>query len=83
MSEYYARTTEDYKEWQYLKDHLYNTAEIAKRNAAKFNAADFGYLLGMLHDIGKYSEEFQSRLRGSKIQADHSSAGAKKVVKKD
>jgi putative nucleotidyltransferase with HDIG domain len=35
---------------------------------------------GILHDIGKYSAEFQHRLEGVKIQVDHSTAGAQTAV---
>jgi len=49
---------------------------MAAAFASAFNAAEFGYTCGLLHDIGKYSPEFQQRLHGSKLRVDHSSAGA-------
>lgn len=41
---------------------------VYKRGAAE--------LIGLLHDIGKYSEAFQERIRGKKISAPHAMAGA-------
>ena len=37
--------------------------------------------LDSLHDIGKYSPDFQRRLEGDRTKVDHSSAGAIEVVK--
>lgn len=56
-TEYLAHETES------LKDHLKATAELCKRNAAKIGCAHYGELLGLLHDLGKYSEKFQKYLR--------------------
>ena len=80
---YYAHSKENKseKDWQLLSAHLKNTAELAKQFAHKFWAGPFGYVLGLLHDLGKYSEEFQKRLRGCMIRVDHSTAGAQKAVK--
>lgn len=61
---------------QSLKEHLENTAEMAGRFAEEFGAYDWGYCAGMLHDIGKYSAEFQRRINGSEEKVDHSTAGA-------
>lgn len=61
---------------QSILDHLTGTAERASRYAAAFGAAELGHTCGMLHDIGKYSEKFQRRIRGSSEKTDHSTAGA-------
>ena len=39
-------------------------------------ARDWGFLIGLWHDVGKYSREFQDRLRGERKRVDHSTAGA-------
>ena len=39
-----------------------------------------GEFSGLLHDIGKYSEAFQKRLRGDKARVDHSTAGAVECI---
>lgn len=53
------------------------TAEIA----AKFRGAKAALLAGLAHDLGKYSPPFQARLEGSEIRVDHSTAGAREVVR--
>lgn len=75
---YYAHTSEE-KQWQTLLEHLHQTAELAGENAAKFNARELGYICGLLHDIGKYSQKFQQKLHGVNFRVDHSTAGAKEV----
>ena len=35
-----------------------------------------GAVAGLLHDVGKYSSEFQRKLRGAATRVDHSTAGA-------
>jgi len=75
---FYAHSTErqDRSDWQRLKEHLECVAASARENAAKFNAAELGYVAGLLHDLGKYSQEFQNRLSGDPARVDHSTAGA-------
>jgi len=74
---YYAHSTEkiDKSDWQQLKDHLTNVATLSHDFANDFNAGDLAYTSGLLHDLGKYSPEFQRRLEGEKIHVDHSTAG--------
>ncbi len=81
LVEYYAHTSDNpNKTWQTIANHLENTANIAGSFASKFNARDFGYICGMLHDIGKYSQEFQKKIRGEILMVDHSTAGAQEVM---
>lgn len=54
--------------------HCMETAELAAAFAAEFDAREQGYLAGVTHDIGKYSDGFQKRLHGGK-KVDHSTAG--------
>lgn len=67
---------------QKLIGHLTNVAELSGKFADAFGCYDWGYCCGMLHDIGKYSVEFQQRLAGSDIRVDHSTAGAKLCYEK-
>jgi len=77
---YYAHSSDNPKKsWQEVAEHSKNTAKIAGEYAAKFNAEEFGYVCGILHDIGKYSQDFQDKLKGKIIRVDHSTAGAKEV----
>ncbi|NLH01218.1 MAG: CRISPR-associated endonuclease Cas3'', partial [Clostridiales bacterium] len=61
---------------QSILEHLKGTAEKSAEFASAFGAAESGYICGMLHDIGKYSDKFQRRIRGSPERVDHSTAGA-------
>jgi CRISPR-associated endonuclease/helicase Cas3 len=45
-------------EWQPLEEHLKNVAEMARGFAEKFGAGDWGYLVGLWHDLRIYINEF-------------------------
>jgi CRISPR-associated endonuclease/helicase Cas3 len=93
MSEFMARIRPD-GQGQYLIEHLKQTARLAEILAAKIGLGAAGYLVGRLHDLGKYSDAFADHLmkssagtdgpeepdgRVSKGRVDHSSAGAQVV----
>jgi CRISPR-associated helicase Cas3/CRISPR-associated endonuclease Cas3-HD len=80
---YYAHSTKnpDKSDWQSLPSHLTNVAELSRDFADTFNAGDLAYTSGLLHDLGKYSQEFQRRLEGGKISVDHSTAGAREATR--
>ncbi len=80
---YYAHSDKNTDEafWHRLKDHLQCVAVLSRDFAMKFGAGDFAYVAGLLHDIGKYSKEFQRRLHGEPLRVDHSTAGAKEAIK--
>ena len=62
---------------QLIKEHLEGTAERAGEFAEKFGKKEWGYCCGMLHDIGKYSEEFQRKIQeDTNDRVDHATAGA-------
>ena len=67
---------------QTVQEHLENVATRCAAFAEAFNAGEQGYLIGKAHDIGKYSDAFQDRLRGGPI-VDHATAGALECAKKD
>ena len=74
---YYAHSKgENKEEWELLKDHLYLVAWKCEEFTNVFQCKGFGRIAGLLHDIGKYTREFQMRLEGQRIRVDHSSAGA-------
>jgi CRISPR-associated helicase Cas3/CRISPR-associated endonuclease Cas3-HD len=78
---YYAHSAETpEKSWQTIVEHLENTAGYAARYASSFNAEEFGYICGLLHDLGKYSQKFQMKLQGMTLSVDHSTAGAKEAI---
>ena len=72
--EFWAHIAEDGTK-QSIREHLAGTATLCAEFAAEFDAAQQGYLAGIAHDIGKYSEAFQKRLRGGP-KVDHATAGA-------
>lgn len=76
----HSRKGADKSEWQCLKDHLVNTARLAADFGRDAGVAELAGAAGLMHDIGKYSEAFQSRLAGSKRRVDHSTAGAREIV---
>ncbi len=75
ISAYSAHIRDDGAE-QTLLEHLTGTAELASAFAAEFGEQELARAIALAHDIGKYSSEFQQRLRGSTIKVNHSTAGA-------
>lgn len=82
---YIAHSRKESNEVQLLKDHLVQTAELSGNFGKKLHLEKTCYLAGLLHDLGKYSDEFQDYLRkaisGCKSavrgSVDHSTAGEK------
>tara|TARA_E500000318_G_scaffold27598_3_gene27815 strand:- start:8903 stop:11260 length:2358 start_codon:yes stop_codon:yes gene_type:complete len=72
----HSGTSGDKSDWQILKDHLAQVAEIAASMGAPLGLEKAARLAGLLHDLGKYTPEFQKRLTGEDIRVDHSTAGA-------
>ena len=64
-----------------LLDHLHKTARLAEKFAGAFGAGEMGYLVGLAHDIGKYSGSYQRYIRGGGPRIDHSTAGAKELYR--
>lgn len=77
MTDFFARKRieRDLEEGQPLVEHLRNTAGLAADFGRVFNSEQWGRFCGLLHDLGKYSREFQKRLCGGP-KVDHSLAGA-------
>ena len=73
-----AHISEDRKRMQTVKEHLQGTAALAEAFAQPFGGGEQAKLAGKLHDIGKYSREFQHRLEGGP-KVDHSTAGGKEA----
>ena len=73
MSSYLAHL--DGKREQSILEHSQNTAALSADFAISA-LKPLAYILGMLHDIGKYQNSFQKRIRGKNIRVDHSTCGA-------
>lgn len=92
MKDFYAHSVEGepVEEWHKLEEHLIGTAKLSAQFAAEFGCGEWGYLAGLWHDLGKYSEDFQKMLRDSADahietkpgRVDHSTAGAIHAIKK-
>ena len=76
---YYAHSA-DGQPWQRLSVHLENTAERAATFLETVGLAEWGRAAGLLHDVGKYTDQFQARLEGSRRRFDHSAPGAKLAI---
>lgn len=66
-------------EKQTVKDHGINVGKLSGKLASKFGAKKSGETIGLLHDIGKCSEEFEVRLFNGGPKVDHATAGAKEL----
>lgn len=75
--QYIAHKTDDGRE-QTIAEHLMGTAKLSKGFALDF-CAELACYIGVLHDIGKYSEAFQARIRGKNIEVEHSASGAQEA----
>jgi len=72
-------------EIQSLLNHLKGTAELSAKFASVFNNQEWGKLLGLWHDLGKYSKDFQEYIKVNsgyeeddqlRPKTDHTSAAA-------
>ena len=81
---YLAHSKEGFPEeqWQTIRDHAEGVAELCARFSALWCEEPYARDLGLLHDIGKYQENFQRRIRGERnIQVEHSVCGAAESAK--
>ena len=80
---YYAHSGEslDRQRWHRLGVHLRDTGARAAAALESVGCAEFGRVAGVLHDLGKYTEEFQARLQGGG-RVDHATAGAKVALER-
>jgi CRISPR-associated endonuclease/helicase Cas3 len=89
---FYAHTKSgaDKEQWQKLRDHLEGVATITARLAGKLQLTKAGELIGLAHDLGKYSEAFRSYLEkvsgdaameSEPDRVDHSTAGAQIIAR--
>lgn len=73
---YAAHISEDGTKIQTVEEHNRNVAVMASRFASVFGYSDEAYRIGLVHDIGKTSKEFQHRILDGGPKVDHATAGA-------
>jgi len=73
---YLAHSANKQGDTHLAKEHLANSARLATEFAGKSSWSEEATLAGLLHDLGKYADLFQARLRGEESGLDHWSAGA-------
>ena len=81
---YFAHSgdTADRTDWHPLAAHLQGTGDKAAEFLEPAGFGDFGRVVGLLHDLGKYTPRFQRRLAGGAERVDHSTAGAQVAVER-
>jgi CRISPR-associated helicase Cas3/CRISPR-associated endonuclease Cas3-HD len=72
----YAHSSNTCGNWHKLVDHLHSVAKLAQEFADNSQWKEESNLAAILHDIGKYADLFQARLRGEVNGIDHWSPGA-------
>jgi CRISPR-associated endonuclease/helicase Cas3 len=91
----HSRPDSSQEKWQELREHLNGVAAITSRLAAKIGMPHAGELIGLTHDLGKYSEAFQQYLQkvasaaaiemepdfSLKGSVDHSTAGTQIIAR--
>lgn len=75
----YIAHIDEYGVRESVKEHCEKTALKCSEFACD-TLKDIAYNIGIMHDIGKYQNSFQRRIRGEKLQVEHSGCGAKEVI---
>ena len=83
MAQFLAHISEDGTRKQSVYEHLAGTAKLAGEFAAPFGAGEEARFAAWLHDIGKYSADFQHRLLDNGPRVDHSTAGAQEAFRRN
>ena len=66
----------DRGDWRLLSDRLKETGARAAGFLSPVGLAELGEAAGLLHDLGKYTPEFQERLDGAGKRVDRAAADA-------
>lgn len=72
---YIAHYRKSDQQEQSVTEHLLGVAEIAKQFSSKIGLPNCGELIGLLHDMGKYSDEFQHYICSAIGKIDPSAEG--------
>src|SRR5574340_979069 len=79
--QYFAHSTNGYGKWHKLAEHLVGVSKLASRFAEQSSSdlKDSAFWAGLLHDLGKYRDEFQEYLRNEReggVETHHAIYGA-------
>jgi CRISPR-associated endonuclease/helicase Cas3 len=72
---YYAHSENKSGEWESVYEHLNEVSRLSKQFANEWGCSLEGEIAGLFHDLGKYTDLFQTVLRGA-IKIDHATPGA-------
>lgn len=75
-SVYFAHSANEVGHWHPLLTHLSAVSHLAGKFSSSMNWSSEAKLAGLLHDLGKFGDLFQARLRDEESGLDHWSAGA-------
>ena len=76
IPKYVAHRSEDGLRYESVLHHLTEVSHMAEEFAMPFGGEEWACAAGLLHDVGKYSREFQDRILRNGMPVDHSTAGA-------
>lgn len=63
MDEFIAHVRKSDGKQQSLHDHLLGVADLSRKFASKIGLGEIGEIIGLLHDLGKYSKKFQDYIK--------------------
>ncbi len=75
MEKYIAHRNEFTGAVQTVKIHCENTAKLCREFSVP-ELKDFMFVIGLLHDVGKFQKSFAKRIQGLNIRVEHSTCGA-------
>lgn len=64
------------KQIQSLSEHTWNTAKLCSQNCKKIHLENTGYLVGLLHDMGKANHQFETYLQDSVLHGKGAAKGS-------
>ena len=67
MPKYIAHINEKSGKIQTVEEHSVNTANLCQALSVG-QLKDIAFLIGIMHDVGKYSEVFQRRINGENVK---------------
>jgi CRISPR-associated endonuclease/helicase Cas3 len=76
MKEFFAHSENKEKQKHLLKEHLDNSSSLAESFSPKEAHNYLFHTAGLLHDIGKYQDGFQTYLEHGKPKTPHAAIGA-------